>query len=338
MSKFTRFLILSTCVFFLLPVVKSWSAGPGDDWQSQTQPLYTTRALALHSGFLHGYTKYRINFSGGASELEFPLDVPVWGVQGILGYKNSASDLNETARLVFTYLTNTSQAAGKMKDSDWIDDDIGMMRYIYGIDISQNHDGVDIYSESDTELKAEILAFDYLYNLYPDQLISFGPLAGYQAQKFQYCVSNTVQVGYGPYSSVEGASANTKTLDYYVKYEVIYLGVGLLSGDTKNLTFNAGFGYSPWVRANDRDDHVLRKKLSTGDATGFAYVFKGDAEWHFATQWALHIAGQYQKFVTDGTQRQIFYDDPDLADVVINVDDKISAKSYFITAGLVYYF
>lgn len=338
MHKLTRMLVLSICALFLLMIGKSWSEEKDDDWQSQSKPMYTTKALALHSGFLQGYTKYRINFSGGASELEFPLAVPVWGVKGILGYKNSSSDLNETARLVFTYLTNTSQAAGKMKDSDWIDDDIGMMRYIYGIDISRNHDGVDIYSESDTELKAEILTFDYLYNLYPNQLISFGPLAGYQVQKFQYRVFNTVQVGYGPYSSVAGASSNTKTLDYYVKYEIIYLGVGLISGDIKNLTFNAGFGYSPWTKAKDRDDHVMRKKLSTGVASGFAYVFKGDAEWHFASQWALHLAGQYQKFVTDGKQHQTFYDDPDLADVVINVDDKISAKNCFITAGLVYYF
>lgn len=330
--------IFSTCIFFLLTAGKSWSAEPDDDWSSQTQPMYTTKALALHSGFLQGYTKYRINFSGGASELEFPLDVPVWGVKGILGYKDSSSDLNETARFTFTYLTNTSQDAGKMKDSDWIDDDIGMMHYIYGTDISQNHSGVDIYSESDTELKAEILAFDYLYNLYPKQLISFGPLAGYQVQKFTYRASNTVQVGYGPYSSVAGASANTKTLDYFVKYEIIYLGVGLLSGDTKNFTFNAGFGYSPWAKAQDRDDHIARKKLSTGEATGFAYVFKGDAEWHFSSQWALSFAGQYQKFVTDGNQHQIFYDDPSLADVVIDVDNTISTKSYFIIAGLVYYF
>ncbi|MBI5555177.1 MAG: omptin family outer membrane protease [Elusimicrobia bacterium] len=336
MNKFTRMLTFSTCVFSLLTVKKSWSAGPDDDWQNQL--LYTTRALALHSGFLNGYARYRINFSGGTSELEFPLDVPVWGVKGLLGYKNSASDLNETARLVFSYLTNTSQDAGKMKDSDWIDDDIGMLRYIYGIDISQNHSGVDIYSESDTELKAEILAFDYLYNLYPNQLISFGPLAGYQAQKFQYRVFNTVQVGYGPYSSVAGASSNTKTLDYYVKYEIIYLGVGLISGDIKNLTFNAGFGYSPWAKSRDRDDHVARKKLSAGDAAGFAYVFKGDAEWHFAGQWALQVAGQYQKIIANGNQCQTFYDDPDLADVVRNVADNISTKNYFVSAGLVYYF
>ncbi len=338
MNKFTRILIFSTCLFFLLTAKKSWSAEPEDDWQNNTQPLYTARALALHSGLMNGYTKYRINLNGGASELEFPLEAPVWGVKGILGYKNSASDLNETARLTFTYLTNTSQDAGKMKDSDWIDDDIGMMYYIYDIDISQNHDGVDIYSESDSEFKAEILAFDYTYNLYPNQLISLGPLAGYQLLKYKYRVSNTVQVGNGPYSSVAGASVNSKTLDYYVRYEIIYLGVGLFSGDTKNLAFNAGFGYSPWAKAKDRDDHIVRKKLNIGEASGFAYIFKGDAEWRFDARWALQIAGQYQKIVTDGTQHQTFYDDPALADVVYDLDDRISTQSYFITAGLVYYF
>jgi outer membrane protease len=338
MNKGKIALGLSVCVLVLLATKKCWSGELDEDWQSQATPLYTTRVLALHSGFLQGHTKYHINFSGGASELEFPLDVPVWGVKGILGYKKLASDRNETARLAFTYLTNTSQAAGKMKDSDWIDDDISMMHYIYGIDISQNHDGVDIYSESDTEIRAELFALDYFYNIYPDQWISFGPLVGYQVHKFMYRIYNTVQVGYGPYSSVAGASVSSKTLDYNVKYEVIYLGVGLLSGDIKNLTFNAGFGYSPWARAKDRDDHVQRNKLSEGDASGSAYIFKGDAEWHFASQWSLQAAGQYQKFNTDGRQRQTFYDDPSLADVVIDVDDKISAGSYFITAGIAYYF
>ena len=312
------------CAFILLMPGICRTEELDSDWQSQAMPLYTTRILSLHSGFLQGYTKYRINFSGGASELEFPLDVPVWGVKGILGYKNVSSDLNETARLTFTYLTNTSQDAGKMKDSDWIDSD--------------GHDGVDIYSESDAELKAEILAFDYLYNLYPNQLVSFGPLAGYQIYKFKYRVYNTVQVGYGPYSSTAGASASTKTLDYYVKYEAIYLGVGLVSGNIQDLTFNAGFGYSPWAKAKDRDDHIQRKKLSEGNARGNAYIFKGDAEWRFTSQWSLQVTGQYQKFNTDGTQHQTFYDDPALADTTYDVDDKISAENYFITAGIAYYF
>lgn len=328
MNKFTRMFIFSTCIFFLLTAGKSWSAEPDDDWSSQATPLYTTRVLALHSGFLQGFTKYHINFIeagvSGASELEFPLDVPVWGVKGILGYKDSSSDLNETARFTFTYLTNTSQDAGKMKDSDWFDEGI--------------NDGVDIYSESDTELKAELFAFDYYYNIYPDQWISFGPLVGYLVQKFQYRIYNTVQVGYGPYSPFAGGSVSSKTLDYNVKYEAIYLGVGLISGDIKNFTFNAGFGYSPWAKARDLDDHIMTKKLSVGDASGSAYIFKGDAEWHFASQWSLQTAGQYQKFNADGNQHQTFYDDPAKADDVNDLDDKISAEYYFVTAGIAYYF
>jgi hypothetical protein len=184
MYKFKKILAFPAAVLLLLVSVQGWSDDLDPDWPSQSPLMFTAKALAIHSGFLQGHTKYHINFNGGASELEFPLDVPVWGVKGILGYKQSESNMNETARLTFTYLTNTSQDAGKMKDSDWIDDD--------------NHDGVDIYSESDTELKAEVYAFDYLYNMYPNQTISFGPLLGYQVHKFKYRIYNTVQVGYGP--------------------------------------------------------------------------------------------------------------------------------------------
>jgi outer membrane protease len=324
MDKGRRVLTFAA-IFLLASSVLCRADDLDPDWQSQvTPPLYTTRVLALHSGFLQGYTKYHINFDGGASELEFPLDVPVWGVKGILGYKSRSSDLNETARLTFTYLTNTSQDAGKMKDSDWIDDGV--------------HDGLDIYSESDTELKAELFAFDYYYNLYPNQLISFGPLAGYLVQKFKYRIYNTVQVGYGPYSSFATLSVSSKTLDYYVRYEAIYLGAGLISGNIEDITFNAGFGYSPWAKASDRDDHVQRKKLSEGEANGSVYIFKGDAEWHFASQWSLQAAGQYQKFNTDGAQHQTSYDDPPNAGDFNDVDDKISAVHYFITVGVAYYF
>jgi hypothetical protein len=338
MNKIITAIALLVFILFPLAFTMSWAGELDSDWQSQSTPLYTTRVLALHSGFLTGYTKYHINFDGGASELEFPLDVPVWGVKGILGYKTVTSDRNEKARLTFTYLTNTSQDAGKMKDSDLIDDDISMMHYIYGIDITQNHDGVDIYSESGSELRAELLALDYFYNIYPDQLISFGPLAGYQMHKFKYRIYNTVQVGYGPYAPIAGGAVSSKTMDYNVQYEIIYLGVGLISGDIEKVTFNAGFGYSPWAKARDRDDHVQRKKLSEADAQGSAYIFKGDAEWHFASQWSLQASGQYQKSNLDGKQHQTFYDDPDLADVVNDVDDKISASYYFITAGIAYYF
>ncbi len=322
MHKFNRGLTILVSALLLLAYDLGWSEELDSDWQSQSPPMFTAKGLALHSGFLQGHTKYRINFSGGASELEFPLDVPVWGVKGILGYKKSAGDLNETARFSFTYLTNISQDAGKMKDSDWIDDD--------------NHDGLDVYSESDSELRAEIYAFDYLYNMYPNQKISFGPLAGYQVYKYKYRIYNTVQVGYGPYSS-ETASVNTKTLDYNVRYEAIYLGVGLISGEIDKVIFNAGFGYSPWAKATDRDDHVIRQKLSTGEGHGTAYIFKGDAAWQFASQWSLQTAGQYQKFDTNGSQHQISYD-PSLADLVFDVDDNISTQSYFVTVGIAYYF
>ncbi len=322
MYKIIRGVAISAAALLLSVSSPSWSEDLDPDWPSQSAPMFTTKALAIHSGFLQGHTKYHINFDGGASELEFPLDVPVWGVKGILGYKQSESNMNETARLTFTYLTNTSQDAGKMKDYDWLDND--------------NHDGVDIYSESDTELKAEIFALDYLYNMYPDQKISFGPLLGYQVHKFKYRAFNTVQVGYGPYSS-ETASVSSKTIDYNVRYEAIYLGVGLFSGEIDKLTFNAGFGYSPWARASDRDDHVQRQKLSEGNAKGSAYFFKGDAEWHFTSQWSVQVAGQYQKFDTDGNQHQTFYD-PSLSGIVFDIDDNISAQYYFMTIGIAYYF
>ena len=135
--------------------------------------------------------------SGIESELEFPLKTFLLGVEGGWGYQNSQKQ--DKLRLSAKWLTNIDHGSGKMKDSDWIEGD--------------DHPGLDIYSESDIELKAHIVDVNVIYNFWLIKQLSIGPIVGYRFNYFKYDVSNTDQVGYGPWASVYTVSFSGKTLE-----------------------------------------------------------------------------------------------------------------------------
>jgi outer membrane protease len=312
-----------------------------DDWQGidslVTKNDSVERFFSLRYGILNGYTKYRIEFSGGASELEFPLNNSMWGATAGFTFKKDPKDMNNAAKLEFRWYTNTGRDAGKLKDSDWIDDDIGYFRDVFGVNLGQNHSGVDIYSESEASAEARFIDVNYFYNLYPDQYLSFGPKIGYQTIRFAYDINNVNQVGYGPYAPYETLSQNGKVLDYQVDYDLIYLGVDVVLGSPDKVLCTAGFGYSPWTKAKDRDDHIARFKLSEADASGDGYLLDGSADWRFLPNWGLTASGQYTKVHTTGTQHQSFYDGP-LVGTTYDVDDIISAYWWQANLGIKYFF
>jgi outer membrane protease len=271
--------------------------------------------LGVRGGYLKGDTTYHISFDGGASELEFPLKVFLLGPEIGWGYKNPKKQ--EKLRLNIIWLTNISDGSGKMKDSDWIDGD--------------GQPGLDIYSESDIKLKANIFHVNLLYNFWPTRNISIGPLIGYKYQQFKYHVSDTDQVGYGIYASLYTVSVSGRTLDYKVTYHIPYFGLNsdLLLG--KKIQANLKLGYTPWAFANDRDDHLLRYKLSKGDTDGYAYFANLNADWNFFPRLYLTVSGEYMKIHTTGTQHQSFYAGPYVG-ITYDVDDKITSKQWLFSS------
>ncbi|MEW6003669.1 MAG: hypothetical protein AB1638_13630, partial [Nitrospirota bacterium] len=55
-------------------------------WKLNSGKLYLD--ISLRSGYLHGDSTYHISFSGGASQLEFPLKTYLLGPEIGWGYKN----------------------------------------------------------------------------------------------------------------------------------------------------------------------------------------------------------------------------------------------------------
>jgi outer membrane protease len=300
---------------------------------------YAYMTLGLQTGYITGNTTYHISFSeevlgvvyNGDSELEFPLDNFLWGIEGGVGYKNINNEKQDRARLTLRWLTDVNNGAGKMKDSDWLNDAYDI--YYYGI----THPGLDIYSESDADLDTNMVDVNYTFNFCPTENISIGSTIGYKYQKFKYDISNLNQVGYGPYEDDYTGSVSGRVLDYKVEYKIPYLGLStdLLLGDKFQL--NLQFGYSPWADAKDRDDHLLRYKLSTADCDGDAYLINLNANWEFLPAWILQVGSEYVNIDTDGTQHQFFYAG-DYVGTTYDVDDKITSKYYLVNAAIKYAF
>jgi len=274
--------------------------------------------LGVQPGYLKGDTTYHITFDGGESELEFPLKTYFLGPEIGWGYKNAQKQDKFLLKII--WLKNIGDGSGKMKDSDWFDDD--------------GQPGLDVYSESDIKLRANIFDVNLLYNFWPIKNISVGPVFGYKYQQFRYHVSNTNQVGYGIYAPDYTASVRGRTLDYKVVYHIPYFGLSsnLLFG--KKFQANMGVGYTPWATAKDRDDHILRYKLSKGDTDGYTYFVNLNAIWNFLPHWFLILSGEYMKIHTTGTQHQSFYDGPYVG-WTADVDDKITSKQKFLSATVI---
>ena len=273
-----------------------------------------------------GHTTYHISFTGGASELEFPVDNSLWGFEGSLGYRHPYNDKQDRARLTISFFSDIDNDAGKMKDYDWVDDD--------------GHSGLDIYSESDADLDAVIIDLYYIFNFFPSKMIVIGPMIGYRYQFFEYEISNLYQIGFGPYSQDPNINVGFipgKTLTYEVKYNIVYFGLNtdVLVGDSFRLNLRGGAG---WVSAKDEDDHLVREppKLSKGDCEGEAYLANINASLNFFHNWTLQLSGEYIGIYTNGKQRQESYNPPGL--IGDNINDKITSSLWMAYVTLKYRF
>jgi outer membrane protease len=312
-KKWVTVFILS--ILFIIGSTEFGLAQPDEKVRGEIDNGKLYLDIGLKSGYLRGDTSYSISFAEGESELKFSLKTFLLGIEGGWGYRNPQKQ--DKLRLSVKWLTNIDHGSGKMEDSDWIEGD--------------GHPGLDIYSESDIESKAHIVDVNVIYNFWLIKQLSIGPIVGYRFQYFKYDVSNTDQVGYGPWAPVATVYVSGKTLNYKIEYHIPYFGLNSNVLFGKKLQANMRINYSPLTFARDRDDHLLRYKLSKGDTDGYAYIASIDGTWNFLPNWSLTIGDEYLKIRTTGTQYQVFYGGPFIG-TTYDVDDKITSSQLFISA------
>ena len=277
-------------------------------------------AFGYGIGYLNGNTLYHISVydaTGGIeSELEFPLNTVLFGLEG--GYVSKNAKGQDEFRIGLQWSMNMGSSSGKLKDSDWLTDSVDI------IEVGSPHPGLDIYSESDIALKANIIDLRGSYNNWISDNLSIGPLGGFLYQNFQFDASNVHQVGYGPYAPGYTGSVSGRVLTYEVTYTILYFGMHTEIPFSNKFQAVVDLGYSPWASAEDKDDHILRQKISKAKTSGSAYLASITAQWDIEDNDFFLIRGQYLKIDTTGTQTQTFYDGS--GDVFTGINDRITSK------------
>jgi len=298
----------------------------------------STFSVSPLAGYMSGNTLYHISYYEGASgiesELEFPLNTWMAGVSGEYTFANYREQREWKLRV--TFLKNIGGASGVMKDSDWLTSDLDIL------EVGQAHPGKDIYSESAIDLDATIFDLTAVFNTIREDRINIGPLVRFLYESFKFTASNTNQVGYGPYSNPPPLGYTVyipgKTLDYEVTYKILALGVNCEYPAYQKFRANFQLAYSPWARANDIDDHVLRYKRSTSSTDGSAFLASLGLNWDLRPDVTLTIGGEYRKIRTSGSQTQYYYAGPYVGATSPAIPSRIDSTQLFVSAMLTFLF
>ena len=309
--------------------------------------------ISAHVGAMSGDTTYQIGgnykiYSSPArhtlvesgelhfpiSELKFPLDVAMAGIRArqkiSFPYRTRQKKVSFGVAILFEeeFSQSFTRNAGTMEDSDWTDVDYPHFK--------------TIYSTSKAELDASV--FDLHARFYPIErrgsFIGFrvGAGAGYLRQQFDYSISNTTQDEY-PYNTGNKVYIPGKTLTYELTYEIPYVevtaGMTLEKGRNFSGAVDVRLAVSSWVNASDRDDHLLRGKLSEGSCDGDAVIFGLEGRFILYRRFFATLGVTAISIETQGTQTQTFYDpsDPDYG-MTIDIDQKILSEQVLANLGL----
>lgn len=321
--------------------------------------------LGLESGYINGSSTFQFDFDNdysvgghGESELRWPLNNNLIGLVATFNSRlnKEVDDMRDRVRMELIWLTQLNKGAGKMQDSDWIENDLGYIDYnddgtLNGSDgWATNHDGKDIYSESDADVSSlNIFDINYTYNFWPHKNLAIGPRVGYRYQQFNFSAYNVEQVGYGPYGPgpFDQSYIDTQQLrwgKYKATYSIPYLGLSsqLLWKEKLYLLFNCGF--SDWVKVEDRDTHLYptsgtgHNMVSKGSTEGFAYLYNFQGGWKFDKDWLLNLGATYVNLATKGdlTQYHYYYGVPGA--VSDSTAHKVTSEYWLIDLSLRYHF
>ena len=275
--------------------------------------------LSLQAGSITGDTTYVISGpeSGGfKSELIFPIEQQV----AEISYKLPL-DKYKIAELNFSLLKNIEDESGTFIDSDWL--------YSYSSEKA-------IYSESDSyldfykaELKVDFLPF---YEFKSGE--SFLSLSGgYQKEDFDFDIHDLEQINY--LSDRESIVAG-QVLTYQIEYAFPYLAFNWrYPAGRQGLNYSFSLGFSPFLKAEDRDDHVLRDKLSFIEAQGTALLAEADLNYKFNSSFSLFVVWDYLRMEAEGTQVQKNYSGDILFE---DIAAQLSSKQSLLNGGLSFSF
>ncbi len=286
---------------------------------------------------MSGITDYQILMSGYASDgttivsyeskLEFPLEMYLVGAEGRL----TGTMIPWSAGL--SVYTNTGTSGGVMTDRDWFGVPAGNYRFEFS------------NTTSDAPAKAFVLDLNGRFRVYAQNATSLDLLLGYMYEKFSFEVTGvrgwqdpgTGRTYFDLYQGVNVA-------DYEVTYGLPYAGLSLANEISESATLRGHVSVSP-ASVSDRDDHILRKKISTAHARGIGIRGGVDLAATLAgpqngPSWYLLLGVEATKIETSGEQTQEWYgNDPagagdETGMKISGIEDHITSSQTVIRASV----
>jgi len=281
-------------------------------------------ALSSNLSNVTGDTTYNIKFSEydqdygrieGESELEFEINAVMLNVQADFSFKDDF--------LIFSFIVGqtVSTTDGNLRDRDWIR--YGSYEYLYG--------DTDSSIESDGEMYEWKAAVNFL-EFGRQVKFKLGASAGYQKQKWGTFKTRNVEGFYlDDYLNRDYFKSyyQQDVLTYEVEYDIVYSGIALqvYFNDKFMVSCNLDLGI---VHAEDEDNHVLREKISTGDADGLYTALKTKANYQITSNFSVSANLDFISIETDGDQTQTFYNGNIRTDQYFDIDDEITSEQIYI--------
>jgi len=269
------------------------------------------KPFAVHFGFerYSGYTVYQIEYNNRPlSELKFPITI-------LMLSADFRYQMTPKLNFNFNIKANPSKKAygfDEMEDSDW-----GIYYETSGHNPAYSPSSLDIFSRSRTELQAFFLDLNFEVRLsLPGEQFALHLGGGFIYQSFAYDAYDLSQ--WSPsvlqYSSVPGFSTLNpgqyyvdvpgKVLTYSVKYYIPYLLIEPRYIFTASWSLLAHFRLAPIALASDKDNHILRNKISKGDSIGFAGLASLEIIYRPYEIFSFSAFASYFLIRTYGTQTQ----------------------------------
>ncbi len=305
--------------------------------------------VKVGTGLLHGDTTYQIGgktvYSDGSretihfplSELEFPINTYMLSINGTIEFsKQLTGNLGLKKTIV--------DASDTFKDSDW---------GVWHIGGELPHDSstcpptlctadsLDIYSESDATLDALIfdinLRYKFLDRTFKKSSLGLFAGVGYRYEYFDYKVSDLDQ-WYPSFEDYFGFDfgheyESSTVLTYAVHYNIAYMEAGASISLFNSIEIDGSIGYSPLVYVLDRDNHLLRDKISRGELYGHAMLYSLNLSGNIWGNWFAAIHMNYTSIDTEGEQKQYI---SNLLYATIDEEVTSHQTSAFVNIGYVF--
>ena len=247
------------------------------------------------------------------SRLKFPLNLPNW-------YAGVTGTVLDTVILHVKVSGNMRTDAGTMKDYDW-----------------NSAEEIEIYSESDAVCHTFLTVdADVSYRLFSLTFFSLSAGVGFAYQFMDFTCEDLTQ-----WDSSGGPTVVTQVsgpvleyeVGYYIPYVAIYPGFSFW-----RLDITIKLALSPYTVGKDRDDHLLRSKLSTGEASGVSASAALNVRCRIISNFFVSIEFGVHGIFLEGTQSQERYaatiEGP--PGPIVDIDNRIESTQMSLSFGAGY--